>query len=47
MDLPKGASSLVDEAGLRLVKLHKVEILDKVAKKHFKITRRILASLEE
>jgi ribonuclease HIII len=47
MDLPKGASSLVDEAGLRLVKLHKVEILDKVAKKHFKITRRILVSLEE
>jgi ribonuclease HIII len=47
MDLPKGSSSLVDEAGLRLVKLHKVEILDKVAKKHFKITRRILGSLEE
>ena len=47
MDLPKGSSSLVDEAGLRLVKLHKVEILDKVAKKHFKITRRILTSLEE
>lgn len=47
MDLPKGSSSLVDEAGLRLVKLHKVEILDKVAKKHFKITRRILVSLEE
>ena len=47
MDLPKGSSSLVDEAGQRLVKLHKVEILDKVAKKHFKITRRILVSLEE
>lgn len=47
MDLPKGSSSLVDDAGLRLVKLHKVEILDKVAKKHFKITRRILGSLEE
>ena len=47
MDLPKGSSSLVDDAGLRLVKLHKVEILDKVAKKHFKITRRILVSLEE
>jgi ribonuclease HIII len=46
MDLPKGSSSLADEAGLRLVKLHKVEILDKVAKKHFKITRRILTSLE-
>jgi ribonuclease HIII len=47
IDLPKGSSSLVEEAGLRLVKLHKVEILDKIAKKHFKLTRRILASLEE
>jgi ribonuclease HIII len=46
IDLPKGSSSLVEEAGLRLVKLNKVQILDKVAKKHFKITRRILASLE-
>jgi ribonuclease HIII len=47
LDLPKGSSSLVEEAGLKLVKLHKVEILDKVAKKHFKLTRRILASLKE
>ncbi len=47
IDLPKGSSSLVEEAGLRLVKLHKVQILDKIAKKHFKLTRRILASLEE
>lgn len=46
IDLPKGSSSLVEEAGLRLVKLHKAQILDKVAKKHFKLTRRILASLE-
>jgi len=47
IDLPKGSSSLVEEAGLKLVKLNKVQILDKVAKKHFKLTRRILASLEE
>ncbi|NIO49546.1 MAG: ribonuclease HIII [Candidatus Aminicenantes bacterium] len=47
IDLPKGSSSLVEEAGLRLIKLHKVGILDKVAKKHFKLTRRILASLKE
>jgi ribonuclease HIII len=47
MDLPKGSSSLVEEAGLRLVKLHKVQILDKIAKKHFKLTRRILVSLGE
>jgi len=45
MDLPKGASSLVDEAGLRLVKLQGIQVLDKVVKKHFKITKRILASL--
>lgn len=47
LDLPKGSSSLVEEAGLKLVKLHNTEILDKFAKKHFKITRRILASLKE
>lgn len=47
LDLPKGSSSLVEEAGLRLVKLHNAEILDKVAKKHFKLTRRILTSLKE
>ena len=47
IDLPKGSSSLVEEAGLKLVKLNKVQILDKVAKKHFKLTRRILASLEK
>ncbi len=46
LELPKGSSSLVEEAGLKLIKLHKAEILDKVAKKHFKITRRILASLK-
>lgn len=45
MILPKGASSLVDEAGLRLVKLQGIQVLDKVVKKHFKITKRILASL--
>jgi len=45
MTLPKGASSLVDEAGLRLVKLQGIQVLDKVVKKHFKITKRILASL--
>ncbi len=47
IDLPKGASSLVEEVGLKLIKLHKVKILDKIAKKHFKLTRRILASLKE
>ena len=46
IDLPKGASRLVDEAGLRLVKLKGVQSLDKAAKKHFKITGRILACLK-
>ncbi len=46
MDLPKGASRLVDEAGLKLVKLSGVQALDKAAKKHFKITGRILAYLK-
>lgn len=45
VDLPKGASPLVEEAGVKLVKLYGAPILDKVAKKHFKITDRILALL--
>jgi len=45
INLPKGASALVEETGLKLVKLQGVQILDKVVKKHFKITKRILASL--
>ncbi|TEU06054.1 MAG: ribonuclease HIII [Candidatus Aminicenantes bacterium] len=45
MDLPKGASPLVEEAGLKLVKAHGVQVLDKVAKKHFKNTARILSSV--
>ncbi|NQT78937.1 MAG: ribonuclease HIII [Candidatus Aminicenantes bacterium] len=45
INLPKGASALVEETGLKLVKLKGVQILDKVVKKHFKITKRILASL--
>ena len=45
IDLPKGASPLVEEAGLKLVKLKGKEALDKVAKMHFKITGRILACL--
>jgi len=45
INLPKGSSALVEETGLKLVKLQGVQILDKVVKKHFKITERILASL--
>jgi len=42
LDLPKGSSPLAEEAGVKLVKLQGVEVLDKVAKKHFKLTARIL-----
>jgi ribonuclease HIII len=43
LELPKGASTIVEEAGVKLVKLHGPQILDKVAKTHFKITERVLA----
>ncbi|MGB8951603.1 MAG: ribonuclease HIII [Candidatus Aminicenantales bacterium] len=42
VDLPKGASHLTEEAGLKLVRLRGADVLDKVAKRHFKITPRIL-----
>jgi ribonuclease HIII len=42
VNLPKGASPLVEEAGLKLVRLHGKQILDRFAKKHFKTTIRIL-----
>lgn len=45
VDIPKGASHLVEEAGIKLIERHGVQVLDKVAKKHFKITDRILALL--
>lgn len=43
IDIPKGSSPMAEEAGLRLVSHHGVQILDKVAKKHFKLTTRILS----
>jgi ribonuclease HIII len=43
LDLPKGSSPLAEEAGVKLVKQHGLEILNKVAKKHFKLTERIIA----
>jgi ribonuclease HIII len=43
LELPKGASVLVEEAGLKLVRLRGPQILEKVAKTHFKTTARILA----
>lgn len=44
-DIPKGSSPAVEEAGHKLVSRHGAQILDKVAKKHFKLTERILGSI--
>ncbi len=43
LELPKGASPLVEEAAVNLVRRHGPEVLEKVAKTHFKITQRVLA----
>ncbi len=39
--LPRGASSLVDDAGRRLIREHGPEILERIAKLHFKNTQKI------
>lgn len=46
IDLPKGSSPRSEEAGVKLVRLHGEKILDKAAKKHFKLTPRILAVMK-
>jgi ribonuclease HIII len=43
MELPKGASPKVEEAGEALVRRYGQQILNKFAKTHFKTTKRILA----
>jgi ribonuclease HIII len=43
VDLPMGASAKTEEVGVELIQKHGTGILDKVAKKHFKITGRILS----
>jgi ribonuclease HIII len=45
IDLPKGSPPFAVEAGIKAVKAHGIQILDKVAKKHFKVTKRIVDSL--
>jgi len=40
--LPKGSSPRAEETGVELVRLYGIEILNKVAKRHFKLTNRIL-----
>jgi ribonuclease HIII len=46
IDLPKGSSPKSEEIGLKLINVHGSQILDKVAKTHFKLTKRIF-SLKE
>ena len=45
VDIPKGSSPRSEEVGVELVKTHGPEILNKVAKKHFKLTQRIFDAL--
>lgn len=42
LNLPRGSSPMAEEAGAKLVELKGAPILDQVAKKHFKLTARIL-----
>jgi len=42
MELPKGASTAVQEAGFELVAKHGRDVLDKVAKTHFRTTQKVL-----
>lgn len=42
MDLPKGSSSRSEEIGLDLIKKQGMGVLERVAKKHFKLTARII-----
>jgi ribonuclease HIII len=42
-ELPKGASAIVEAAAVKLVREKGPDILDKVAKTHFKTTSRVLA----
>jgi ribonuclease HIII len=46
VEIPKGSSPLAEVAGVKLVQKHGTEVLDKVAKKHFKLTPRILDLIE-
>jgi ribonuclease HIII len=47
IDLPKGSSAKTEDIGVQLIQEHGVGILDKVAKKHFKITGRILSVVND
>jgi ribonuclease HIII len=47
VELPKGSSARSEEAGLELVKQHGAYVLNKNAKKHFKLTPRILGLVKK
>ena len=47
MELPKGASPMVEEAAVALVRRYGPQVLAKFAKTHFKTTGRILAATQE
>lgn len=47
IDLPKGSSPRSEEVGLELVEKHGADVLNKVAKIHFKLTPRILGLAED
>ncbi|MDR3215019.1 MAG: ribonuclease HIII [Bacilli bacterium] len=47
MDIPKGASSYVDNQGVKIVEKYGLDILDEIAKKHFKNTTKIMEKLKQ
>jgi ribonuclease HIII len=46
VDLPKGSSPRAEEVAVKLVRGQGEEILEKVAKRHFKLTKRVLAVIK-
>jgi len=47
IDLPKGSSPLAEETGVKLVQAQGTSALDKYAKKHFKLTQRIMDTISQ
>jgi len=47
LELPKGASTLVEEAAVKLIHQHGPEALHRAAKVHFKMTARILEAADK
>jgi len=46
IDIPKGSSPAAEEAGVKLVQKYGAQSLEKVAKTHFKLTKRIFDVIE-